>query len=156
MGRGCWLEAPAHERRTVILTVNYEETQALRAGAQNLLSGDPEDPCAVLAPAEDKAAVAELLPKLEGDISLLSLEDLRSTERAVETILECLRVEMELSVVAAHPADESAVSAYFEFAHVLSVARRLEEMSDEMTALIEIVTGGPVTAESVRGFQFPD
>ena len=150
------MQAPAHERRTVILTVNYEEMQALRAGARNLLSGDAEDPCAVLAPAEDKAAVMELLPRLEGDISVQNLEELRSTERAIGTILECLRVEMEMSVVAAHPADESAVSAYFEFAHVLVVARRLEEMADEMTALIEVVTGGPVTTESVRGFQFPD
>ena len=131
------MQAPEHERRTVILTINYEETQALRAGARNLLSEDAEDPCAVLAPAEDKAAVLELLPRLEGDISVQNLEDLRSTERAIETILECLRVEMEMSVLAAHPADEFAVSAYFEFAHALSVACRLEEMADEMTALIE-------------------
>ena len=61
-----------------------------------------------------------------------------------------------MAVVTAHPADESAVDAYFEFAHVLSVARRLEEIADEMAALIELVTGEPVTAESVRGFQFPD
>jgi hypothetical protein len=150
------LQAPAYERRTLILTVNYEEMQALRAGAQNLLSEDAEGPCAVLAPPEDKAAVIDLLSRLEGDISVQNLEELRSTERAIGTILECLRVEMEMSVVAAHPADEFAVSAYFEFAHVLSVARRLEEMADEMAALIEVVTGGPVTAESVRGFQFPD
>ena len=63
---------------------------------------------------------------------------------------------MEAAVVAAHPADESAVSAYFEFAHALAVSRRLSEMEGEMMALIELVTGEPVTAESVRGFHFPD
>lgn len=141
---------------TVILSVNYEETQALRAGAENLLSGDTGDPCAVMSPPEDLAAVEALLPQLEGDISVQSLEELRSTERAIETILECLRAQMEVTVVVTHPADESAVNAYFEFAHVLAVARRLEEMSDEMEALIELVTGESVTADTVSAFQFPD
>ena len=140
----------------MILTINYEETRALRAGAQNLLSGDPEDPCAVLAPPEHRASVEELLPRLQGDISLQTLEELRATERAIGAIVECLRVEMEASVVATHPADESAVSAYFEFAHALSVARRLQDMAGEMKALIELVTGRPATAESLRNFQFPD
>ena len=140
----------------MILSVNYEETRALRAGAENLLSGESGGPCAVLTPPEDLASVEDLLPKLEGDIALQSLEEMRGTERAIDAILECLRVEMEVAVVTAHPADESAVDAYFEFAHVLSVARRLEEIADEMAALIELVTGEPVTAESVRGFQFPD
>jgi hypothetical protein len=140
----------------VILAINYEETRALRSGAQNLLSGDSSDPCVVLAPPEALACVAELLPRLEGDLSLRTLEELKTTERAIETIVACLRVEMELTVTATHPADESAVSAYFEFAHALSVARRLEEMAGEMEAVIELVTGRPATAESLRDFRFPD
>lgn len=140
----------------MILFINYEETRALRSGAQNLLSGDSDDPCVVLAPPEDRASVQELLPRLHGDLSLRTLEELRSTERAIDAITECLRVEMEASVMATHPADESAVSAYFEFAHALCVARRLEEMAGEMEALIELVTGSRVTAESIRDFQFPD
>ena len=140
----------------MILTVNYEETRALRSGAENLLQGDSEAPCAVLAPPEDRVRVQGLLEKLQGDLSIQTLEDLYNTERAVEAILECLRVEMEASVVATHPAGETAVAAYFEFAHVLTVAHRLSNMADEMRALIEVVTGEPVTADAVRSFQFPD
>ncbi len=147
---------PPLRETTVILSVNYEETQALRGGAENLLSGDAGDPRVVRVQPEDRVAVEALLPKLEGDISVQTLEELQGTERAIEAILECLRAEMEVTVVVTHPADESAVNAYFEFAHVLAVARRLEELSDEMEALIELVTGEPVTADSVRGFQFPD
>lgn len=147
--------APARET-TVILSVNYEETRALRAGAENLLSGDSQDPCVMMTLPEHLATVEELLPKLEGDVSLHTLEEVRDTGRAIETILECLRVEMEMAVVASHPADESAVNAYFDFAHVLSVARRLEDMADEMAALVELVTGEPVTADSLHGFRFPD
>ena len=150
------MPAPPLRETTVILSVNYEETQALRGGAENLLSGDAGDPCVVMVQPEDRVAVEALLPKLEGDISVQTLEELQGTERAIEAILECLRAEMEVTVVVTHPADESAVNAYFEFAHVLAVARRLEELSDEMEALIELVTGEPVTADSVRGFQFPD
>jgi hypothetical protein len=150
------METPRDESRNVILSVNYEEIQALTAGAQNLLSGDAGDPCAVLAPPEDLAMVEELLSRLEGDISIQTLDELRATGRAVDTILQCLRVEMESAVLATHAADEHAVTAYFEFAHALTVSRRLDEMFSEMTALIEVVTGEPVTAEAVREFQFPD
>lgn len=150
------MPVPPLRETTVILSVNYEETRALRGGAESLLSGETGDPCVVTAQPEDLAAVEALLPKLEGDISVQTLEDLHGTERAIEAILECLRAEMEVTVVVTHPADESAVNAYFEFAHVLAVARRLEAMSDEMEALIELVTGEPVTADSVRSFQFPD
>ncbi len=140
----------------MILSVNYEETRALQTGARNLLSEDDGGQCAVMAPPEDLVSVEQLLPKLEGDISLHSLDEMRSTQRAVEAILECLRAEMSAVVLATHPAAEPAVAAYFEFAHVLSVAGRLEEMADEMRALIELVTGERVTADSVHPFQFPD
>ena len=140
----------------MILSVNYEETRALRSGAENLLSGDSGGPCAVLAPPEDRVRVEELMGRLHGDLSLQTLEEIYTVERAVEAILDCLRAEMETAVVTAHPAGEGAVAAYFEFAHVLSVAYRIHNMADEMRALIELVTGEPATADAVRGFHFPD
>lgn len=140
----------------MILTLNYEETRALRSGAANLLSGEGGGQCAVMAPPEAVALVERLVPKLEGDLSFQSLQEMRATQRAVDAILECLRSGMSEAILATHPADESAVAAYFEYAHVLSVAGRLEEMADEMKALIELVTGEPVTAESVPAFEFPD
>jgi hypothetical protein len=48
------------------------------------------------------------------------------------------------------------VSAYFDFAHALSVQARLYELGLEMEALVELVTGGPVTEELARDFVFPD
>ncbi len=63
---------------------------------------------------------------------------------------------MEATVVASHPADEGAVSAYFDFAHGFTVAQRIREMASEMRALIELVTGAEPTAETERTFYFPD
>jgi hypothetical protein len=63
---------------------------------------------------------------------------------------------MEATVVATHAAGEEAVAAYFDFAHALTVAHRIEELSDEMSALIELVTGHPPDDETARSFRFPD
>jgi hypothetical protein len=75
---------------------------------------------------------------------------------AVRAIVEFLRAEMEATVLATHAADESAVAAYFDFAHALSVFYRLHEMVTEMEALVELVTGEPADAETARTFRFPD
>jgi len=48
------------------------------------------------------------------------------------------------------------VSAYFDFAHAFSVQGRLYEVGLEMEALVELVTGGPVTEDLARDFVFPD
>lgn len=140
----------------MILSINYEEMQALKAGGANLLGREAGSPCAVLAPPEALARVEQLMERLVADISVGTLDELYATEQAVSAIVECLRVEMEAAVVATHPADETAVASYFDFAHALAVSRRLEGMAEEMRALIEVVTGEPVTAEAARGFQFPD
>ncbi len=76
--------------------------------------------------------------------------------QAVAIIVEILRVEMESLVTANHPAHEVAVSAYFDFAHALSVQTRLCEVGLEMAALVELVTGGSVTEELAHDFVFPD
>jgi hypothetical protein len=91
-----------------------------------------------------------------GDLSLGTLEELRKAQTGVAAIVESLRVEMETAVLATHPADESAVAAYFDFAHGLVVAGRLRDMAEEMEALIELVTGESPSIESARSFRFPD
>jgi hypothetical protein len=63
---------------------------------------------------------------------------------------------MESMVLAAHAADEDAVSAYFDFAHGLTVSHRIDEIATEMEAMIELVTGEAPSAEAVRTFRFPD
>ena len=58
----------------MILTVNYEEIQALRAGARAVLGSGPGPAVAVAAPPEDRARV-EALPPLVGDISARTLAE---------------------------------------------------------------------------------
>ena len=140
----------------MILHFNYEELTALRAGAQVFLGREEPGRGAVLAPSEERDRVEALLPRLEGDVSLSTLEELRLVEGAVLAIVECLRAEMELLVVTTHAADEGSVAAYFDFAHGFTVAHRLREMASEMEALIELVTGDVLTTESARTFRFPD
>lgn len=141
----------------MILHFNYEELTALRAGAQAFLDREeePGGGC-VLAPPEERARVEALLPRLDGDISLSTLEELRQVESAVTAIVDCLRVEMETMVVTTHAADEGAVAAYFDFAHGFTVAHRMREIAAEMEAMIELVTGASPSPHSARSFHFPD
>jgi len=140
----------------VILYFNYEELRALKAGAQTLLEGESGNCGSVLAPPQSRAQVEALVPRLEGDLSLPTLSELRAVAAAVDVIVTCLRVEMEVTVLATHAADESAVAAYFDYAHALTVSRRLADMATEMEALIEVVTGERVTAAAAADFRFPD
>jgi len=140
----------------VILYFNYEELRALKAGAQTLLEGESGNCGSVLAPPQSRAQVEALVPRLEGDLSLPTLSELRAVAAAVDVIVACLRVEMEVTVLATHAADESAVAAYFDYAHALTVSRRLADMATEMEALIEVVTGERVTAAAAADFRFPD
>lgn len=140
----------------MILQFNYEELRALKSGAQALLEGEGPAGPPVLAPPESRARVEALLPQLEGDLSLSTLEELRGVQIALSAIVECLRAEMEVVVVTTHPADEGAVAAYFDFAHAFTVAHRVGEMATEMEALIELMTGTAPTVETARSIQFPD
>lgn len=110
----------------------------------------------VLAPSETLARVEALVSRLEGDLSLDTLEELHEVQTGVAAIVEFLRVEMETAVLATHPADESAVAAYFDFAHALAVSARLQEMAEEMEALIELVTGESPSPQTAQTFRFPD
>lgn len=140
----------------MILHFNFEELTALRSGARVFLDREEGDGGAVLAPSEERVRVAALLERLDGDISLSTLAEVRAVEVAVSAIVRSLRVEMETVVLATHVADEGAVAAYFDFAHGFTVEHRLREMASEMEALIELVTGAPATERAVADFHFPD
>jgi len=140
----------------VIVHCNFEELTALKAGAHQVLDGYAPEHGMVAAPPEEREQVAALVPRLGGDFSVTTVAEQRSLLHAVAIIVGILRIEMESLVVANHPADEFAVSAYFDFAHAFSVQARLYEVGLEMEALVELVTGGPVTEELARDFVFPD
>jgi hypothetical protein len=140
----------------VILRLNFEEIRALRSGGRSLVEGVVEPLSSVIAPPESRTRVEALLPRLDGDLSVSTLAEMQAVAGAVDAIVEYLLVEMETTVLASHAADEGAVAAYFDFAHALTVSHRLTEMAQEMVALIELVTGQPVTEESRRSFHFPD
>jgi len=136
---------------------NYEELRALRQGARVLLraAGDEEGP-SVAAPPEGVDDVERLLPRLDGDLDIDTLNEQRAVAAALRAIVERLRSDMEATVIASHPAHETAIEAYFDYAHALSVLGRAEEMGAEMEALIEVVTGQAATEEVARTFVFPD
>jgi hypothetical protein len=140
----------------VIVHCNFEELTALKAGAHQVLDGYAPEHGMIAAPPEERERVAALMPRLGGDFSVTTLTEQRSLLQAVTIIVGILRIEMESMVAAHHPADEFAVSAYFDFAHAFSVQGRLYEVGLEMEALVELVTGGPVTEDLARDFVFPD
>ena len=140
----------------MIVHCNFEELTALKAGARQMLDGHAPERGVVAAPPEEREQVAALLPHLSGDWSIETLAEQKTLLSAVAAIVDTLRVEMETTVTTTHPANEGAVSAYFDFAHAFSVLSRLEEIGQEMVALIELVNGGPVTDELATEFVFPD
>ena len=140
----------------MIVHCNFEELTALKAGARPVLEGYAPDHGAIAAPPEEREQVAALMPRLGGDFSVITLAEQRSLLHTLAIIVVMLRVEMESLVATNHPAHEVAVSAYFDFAHALSVKTRVYEVGLEMEALVELVTGGPVTDELARDFAFPD
>lgn len=140
----------------MILYLNFEEIRALRAGGHALLEGGAAESSPVLAPSEDRAFVEALLPRLEGDLSLGSLAEAEAMVVAVRAIADHLLSEMQTLVLATHAGDEGAVASYFEYAHSLSVAHRLDELVSEMVAVIELATGRPLDETSRRTFRFPD
>lgn len=140
----------------MIVRCTYEELTALKHGAHAVLEVRVVEEGPVAAPPRELARVAALRPRLVGDLTVETLADNRVLIDAVETIVDCMRVEMEAMVSVAHPADEDAVAAYFGFAHAFAVLSRLRQVGSEMEALIELVTGNSPTDEVAATFRFPD
>ena len=140
----------------MILSCNFEELGALRQGAKAFLGEPPQEGAPVVAPPEAQEEIETLLPRLSGDLAIETLAEQRVVFKAVSAIASFLKEEMDLLITSTHPADESAVSSYFSYAHALAVQARLAEIGQEMEALIEIVTGAPATPEVAARFLFPN
>ncbi|MEX1257820.1 MAG: hypothetical protein WEG36_09385 [Gemmatimonadota bacterium] len=140
----------------MILSCSFEEVSALSHGARSVLHERPVAPSAVAAPSATRGAVESLLAGLDGGFSIRTLVEQRELEQGLRAIVERLREELDTCVLATHAANEEAVSAYFDFAHALSVLGRVMDLGEEMSALVELMTGGPANERSVREFVFPD
>jgi len=140
----------------VILHCTFEELAALSAGAERVLAEANAGGAVVVAPPEVMADVESLLPRLHGDLSITTLAEQQSVARAATFVVAELKQRMDALILEAHPADEYAVQAYFEYAHVLSVQDRVARIGQEMAAIIELMTGYPPTSETIRNFTIPD
>jgi lipoate synthase len=140
----------------MILHCNFEELGALKTGAEALLGGRPGEEALAAAHPEGWEEVRAIVPRLTGDITMETLADQRRVLVAVDAIVTRLKEEMDASVLATHPAEETAVSSYFLYAHSLSVLNRVTEVGQDMEALIEVMTGSPATSELAGSIRFPD
>jgi hypothetical protein len=141
----------------VILACNFEELRALATGAEIVTSESRdgyEGP--VVAPPEALAHVESLQPRLNASLSIETLADQRAVRSAVDLICNSLHSRLEDKVLEHHPAHEEAVNLYFDYAHTYAVLDRLDEMGAEMNAIIEVMTGQPVTGEAASSIAFPD
>jgi membrane protease subunit HflC len=90
------------------------------------------------------------------EISIATLEDHRTLQLVVGELLDRCRAAMDEAVIMQHAAAESAVAAYFEYAHVLIVSHRLQAIGEEMAAIVQLMTGDDPDSESGRRFSFPE
>ena len=140
----------------MILHCTFEELSAISAGAERVLAEAGSGATVVVAPPEIVADVEALLPRLTGDLSLSTLMEQQSIARAITYIVAEAKQRMDMSILEEHAAGEFAVGAYFDYAHILTVQDRVVRIGAEMSALIELMTGRPPTAESAKEFTFPD
>lgn len=141
----------------MILHCNYEELRAL-AGAAEMLAADAAagDASFVAAPADALARVERLVPRLQGDMSIETLEDQRQVQDAVAFITRTLLARLDARVIETTPANEEAVNLYFDYAHARAVLARLEQMGAEMAAILELISGGGPTEKLASSVTFPD
>ena len=123
----------------MVLHCSFEEGRALARGA----------------PVETQA-VEKRARRLNGDLSVYTYHELEGVESALEAVTDALGAHMDSLILVTHPAGEEAVAAYFDYAHALTVLGRARELKSEMAALIELMTGSPVSDESARVVSFPD
>lgn len=137
----------------MILHCSFEEIQALKSGAERILAHADEN-AAVAAPSEAVAGVEALLEQLTTGIEVTTLAEQRRVRLGVALIRQTQLDQMDDAIREMHPASEEAVTGYFDYAHTVTVLRRLEVIGHEMTAIIEVITGAPVTEESAASVSF--
>ena len=143
---------PEEGERTMILRLSFEEVTALNSAAERLLSAPGEG--MVLAPPEAMAELETRLP-LPGDLSVTTLAEQSRLMRALDLVLEHLKRRMDAIIVDQYVGSDDSVNAYFDYANILSARARLLEIGEEMTSIVELITGS-VTPESAAEITFPD
>jgi hypothetical protein len=138
----------------VILHCTFEELAALDSAARRTLAS--EEGAGVVAPPAALADVEALLPRLDSDLSVTALTDQNSVERALSLILDELRERMDRMVLEQHVGAEDSIVAYFDYAHVLTVYDRVQQMGKEMRGMIELMTGAHPNDDTARSISFPD
>jgi hypothetical protein len=144
----------------MILYLSFEELTALSAEAERVLdAGRGAGPGAghgIAAPPQFIAEIERFAQLLVGDITVRTLEQQRALGTVVEFLLHRCRGRMDSMIEEQHPAAESAVAAYFDYAHVLSARHRLDLLGREMASLVQVMTGQDPESEAARRFSFPD
>ena len=138
----------------MILHCNFEELRALTAASEMIVADAHGHAGAVAAPPEELGMVEQLLPRLTGDVSIETLDDQRRVQRAVSFICHDLHHRLDEQIIATNPANEDAVSLYFDYGHSRTVLYRLDQMGAEMEAIIDLIYGGSATAAG--SVTFPD
>lgn len=139
----------------MILFLSFEELSALGASAEHVLAAGTQAG-GIVAPPQFLAEIELFTQRLAADVAVETLDDQRGMQRIVEHLLAGCRARLDEMVLRTHAADEGAVAAYFEYAHVLTVSRRLRAIGDEMSALVELMTGDDPDSDAARRFSFPE
>jgi len=138
----------------MILHFTFEELSALDAAIERVL--DSAEGGGVAAPPQVITDLESLAPRLVGDISVDTLADQLAIQRAIEFLITETRDRTDFFILDEHPAAESAVSAYFEYAHILTVLERVRQMGEEMKAIVSLMTGEQPSDETARSVSFED
>jgi len=139
----------------MILYLSFEELSALGASAERVLQAGNAGQ-GIVAPPQFLAEVEQFSQRLDGDIHFTNLIEQRGAQRIVDHLLAGCRIRLDEMILQHHAADESAVAAYFDYAHVLTVSRRIHVIGDEMAALAELMTGDDRDSDAARRFSFPE
>ena len=124
----------------MLVQCTFEELSALTAGAEATLEVAALGG-GVAAPPRAVADVEALLARTDGDLELDTIVELRSVERAIDSILAHLRERVDGTILEQYVGAEDAVAAYFDFAHVLTFRERVRRAGEEMEALLELMKG---------------
>ncbi len=139
----------------MILRCSYEELTALESTARHVLEARG-GAGGVVAPPEIVAEIEALLPRLDGDMDLTTLAEAWWLDRILDYLLTDAKDRMDDLVLDQYVGSEDAVNAYFDYANILTVYAKAQELTGEMAMLVELMTGHPPTMETARTVSFPD
>ncbi|CAN5633630.1 hypothetical protein BH23GEM9_BH23GEM9_05850 [soil metagenome] len=140
----------------MILYLSFEELAALSAEAERVLDADGTAGRGIAAPPQFLAEVEHFAQLLVGDVNVANLDQQKSMRLVMDHLLHRCRGRMDRQITEQHAAAESAVAAYFDYAHVLSASSRLDRIGAEMMALVQVMTGEDPDSEAGRRFSFPE